>query len=384
MRPLCYRSIMFLSTLEKVRCPRKNCASPLKLIARKGAPLPGPEQDIRQGSLECTKCHRPYPILEGVAILVSDPREYVLQHVKGISQIVPEVQIPKDWLEDYREAMAEIESEHIEEDLESRRVTSLYVMNHYLRADQACTWWKTRSGSFSPEIEALVKRHWDHGPFSKILEKVDQHFSTRDLPETLELGCGVGGLARVLQGRVKSYLGVDSSFASIAIARHLALGCEYVGTIKFPEDLLLGATSRTMDIPPPPTRSQAQLADFVVGHLEEAPLAPSSFDLSIVLNAIDMLEKPAQLPELQARTLKKEGIALQSCPYIWHESVAKSLRGRLPRGMVDSARAVEWLYEQTGLQVKDSLDQIPWLFFKHVRQIELYSVHLFVSQKQGA
>jgi SAM-dependent methyltransferase len=194
----------------------------------------------------------------------------------------------------------------------------------------------------------------------------------------------VGGLARKLEGRVSRYLGVDSSFASIALARHLALGCDYSGALKFPEDLLLGTTSRSIAISPAPARISGHPADFVVGHLEEAPLAQACFDLSIVLNAIDMLDKPAQLPELQARTLKKSGIAIQSCPYIWHESVAKSLRGRLPRGMVDSARAVEWLYEQAGLKIKDSLDQIPWLFFKHVRQIELYSVHLFVSEKTGA
>jgi hypothetical protein len=42
---------------------------------------------------------------------------------------------------------------------------------------------------------------------------------------------------------------------------------------------------------------------------------------------------------------------------------------------------VEYLYEKSGLQIFKKLDHLPWLFLKHFRQIELYSVHLFAARK---
>ena len=94
-----------------------------------------------------------------------------------------------------------------------------------------------------------------------------------------------------------------------------------------------------------------------------------------------MLNDPIKLPQLQSELLKKGGIAIQSCPYIWHESIARKLRKKLPSEISTSARAVEWLYEKAGFQLKEKLDHLPWLFFKHARQLEIYSVHLFLAQK---
>ena len=37
--------------------------------------------------------------------------------------------------------------------------------------------------------------------------------------EVVELGCGVAGLTRLLAPRMSAYLGVDSSFTSVALAR---------------------------------------------------------------------------------------------------------------------------------------------------------------------
>jgi|GEM_PF-701600 len=416
---------MLTATLDKVRCPRRGCLSPLKPVGKNTRIENG---DILSGLLECTRCRRSYPILAGVAILVPDPREYVLSHVKGISRIVPEREIPRDWLDDYREARAELEEEHIEEDLESARVTSLYIMNHYLRADGPTAWWRPRSGVFSPEMEELIQKFWDRGPLDQIAGVIEQEQGAatalslgpeatperRSGPEAtpelgsgqqatperrsgnqatpelgsgqqaVELGCGVGGLSLRLRGKVSRYLGVDGSFASIALARHLALGCPYPEKIRFPEDLLHGTVSRELPLPTGAARHAGDKFDFVVGSLEEAPIGTEEWDLAVVLNAIDMLEKPWELPKLQARALRPGGLAIQSCPYIWHDTVATRLRGRLPKTVRDSAAAVEWLYEQEGLKPGTRLDALPWLFFKHVRQLELYSVHLFAARKLKA
>jgi SAM-dependent methyltransferase len=197
--------------------------------------------------------------------------------------------------------------------------------------------------------------------------------------QVIELGCGVGGLFRQLKSHLSSYLGVDGSFASISMARHLALGVPDRSSFRVPGDLLQGPVSREVFIAVE-SNTQGQV-DFIVGDLESLPLRDGEADLCIALNTIDMLDSPQQLPHIQHSLLQPGGTAIQSCPYIWHESIAKQLRKLVPKSLKDSAQAVKWLYEQAGFKIEANLEHVPWLFFKHFRQIELYSVHIFLGKK---
>lgn len=361
---------MLNTTLSRLRCPL--CASALDLRAEAGS---GQVYEVRSGGLGCRGCQRIYPILAGVAILVSDPEGYILEHVKGVAQAVSDEEIPESVRDEYLEAKSEIESEHIEEDLEAERVVSLYLMNHFLTTREGGEWWKAEAGASSPLIDRLVREHWDQGPLARISGWI------REGGDVVELGCGVAGLARMLRGRVGSYLGVDSSFASVALGRHLVLGVPYAGSIRIPGDLLQGPVSRLAPVAPASSFDGA--ADLVVGDIERLPVERGAFDACVVLNAIDMLPEPAVLPALQYDLLKKGGEAIQSCPYIWHEVVARALRAELPAGVRDSAAAVEWLYERAGLEVRERVEHLPWLFFKHVRQLEIYSAHVFRAARRG-
>lgn len=376
---------MLGTTLSRLRCPNKKtgkipCLGKLSVIS--GNPsLPHSIVDlteIKNGKIKCEKCSAKYLILAGVAILVENTREYLLTHVKGISAHVKDVDIPKEYLEEYLEAKAEIEIEHIEEDLEAERVNALYLMNHFLRVKttQTHAWWKPESEKGSPLIDSLVREHWDHGPFAQIRQWV---LELSVAPHIVELGCGVGGLASELRQKFKSYLGVDASFASIVLARHLILGTPRAGSLKIPGDLLNGPLTRKIELPPAPPPDGK--IDFVVSDLENPALVRADWDLTIALNAIDMLERPESLPELQNSLLKQNGIAMQSCPYIWHQEVSQHLRKLLPKAVRDSAQAVEWLYEKAGFEIGKSIGHLPWLFFKHLRQLEIYSVHLFWAKK---
>jgi hypothetical protein len=122
--------------------------------------------------------------------------------------------------------------------------------------------------------------------------------------------------------------------------------------------------------------------DFVVGDLGAAPLEKSAWDYSLALNTIDMLAEPWRLPELQAEHLKAGGVAIQCSPYTWHPEAAKALRERLPRKIATSARAVEWAYEQAGYSIEWKESDVPWLFFKQPRQIEVYSSHIVAAQRR--
>ena len=340
--------------LSFLKCP--NCEGELAA---------GPGSGIE---VSCTACRKSYPVLAGVLILVPDVGGYLLEHVKGIARQVDDAQIPKQYRAAFVKAKRQIATEHIEEDLEAERVNALYVMNHYLRASEV--------KSPSPAIESMIKNYWDHGPFAKIKERVAARGGSHSL---IELGCGVGGLYAALRGNLKFYLGLDSSFASIALARHFSLGAPYRGKILVPDDLLHGSVSREIKVSAP-TKNSVK-AEFVVCDLAHPPVKAGLWEMSAALNVIDMLDDPASLPALQHELLKNDGLAIQSCPYVWHQHVAAHLRKALPKKIKDSADAVEWLYQECGFKIDQVDAHVPWVFFKHIRQIELYSVHLFFASK---
>jgi len=410
---------MLGTTLSQLNCPRRKrnqkCEGALVLnsVKKQKSSAEAVAFEITSGELKCSVCGAKYPILGGVAVVVANVRDYLLNHVKGVAQVVSDSEIPPEYRREFLEAKAEIQTEHIEEDLEASRVNALYLMNHYLRVSDLTPsggkpWWKSEEGSSSALMDRLIREYWDHGPFAQIgkwLAELDlksvgapSSFSvpagssrpgssppgskgpTRDV---LELGCGVGGLYLVLKPYARSYLGVDSSFASIALARHLILGVPGPqGTLRIPGDLLAGSLSRSIRLEQGREMKNTDSGvDFIVGDLSNLPLRDGKADLVLALNAIDMLDQPAQLPVIKYRLLKNDGITVQSSPYIWHEAVASKLRKQIPKQIKDSAQAVEWLYQQAGFKIEEMCEHLPWLFFKNIRQMEIYSVHLFLARK---
>ncbi len=369
---------MLITTLPRLCCPsyldgNDTCAGELKLTEakkKKGT-------EILFGTLSCQECEATFPILAGIALLVNDVDQYLQLHVKGVAALVKDSEIPEIYRENYLLAKGAIETGFTEEDLESQRVNALYFMNHYLSAGKTKKpFWRPKKGVYSAEIDRLMKNFWDQGPFSKISEWAKPLRNQ----SAIELGCGVGGVATVLAKSIDSYLGVDSAFTSIALARHVHLGAPYPRTLRIPQDLFNGPlTEKT----PPLKSAKGNKVDFVVGELENIPVVKGEFDLTIALNTIDMIEDPCHLPRLQFDLLKEEGIAIQSSPYIWHEMVADNLRRILPKKISSSSAAVEYLYESVGFKIYKKIDHLPWLFLKHFRQIELYSVHIFAARKGG-
>lgn len=374
------------ATLALIRCPHTSCNGPLTLTPTDAGEKTD-QQEVHSGFLRCGKCQDEFPILGGVAILVEEVGQYLLDHVKGISKIVKDTEIPEPYREQYCEAKEAIFSEHIEDDLEADRVNALYLMTHYLNTKSDSSfgqWWKPTHGEASPLISSLIEAHWDRGPFAKIADWTQTLSQSGQLGDTVELGCGVGGLYPVLKHNLiqghSRYLGVDYSFASIALARHLNLGTPYPADLSIPEDLLHGALSRPIQLrsaSPAPHEN----VDFIVSDADAIPVEANSFGVAIALNMIDMLPDPRTLPRLQSTLLRKGGVAIQSSPYIWHEASIEELRSELPPTVTTSAQAIEWLYEASGFQIKSKVEHLPWLFFKHLRQLEIYSVHLLMAQK---
>ena len=375
-------AIMLFSTLKRVRCPA--CGGVLTLTTPFGT---APESEITTGTLACSGCAEKYPIVAGVAVLVPNANDYLLAHAKGVAKFARADDLPKKIRRDFKGILAELadDSEHIAEDLESERVIALYLLTHYYDAG-SLEWWKAPGGEDSdPLIDSLIRTHWDHGPFRKIEDLLATRLTDRRLEsgfQVVELGCGVGGLARRLPAEFGAYLGVDTSFASVAAARAFNLGVARPHSVSVPADLIGGALARALPSPDLLSPHLRANVDFVVGDIDGSPAAPENYAVSIALNAIDMLDDPAALPRSQSRSLKKGGLAIQSGPYVWHPVVAEALRLRFGADAADSAEVVVALYEKAGLRVEKSLRHVPWLFFKHLRQLEVYSTHLLFATKQ--
>ena len=410
---------MNLKSLKFLRCPQPKadarCSGQLRVDAShrqvehpiEKTPIEAPriEQELIHGQLRCEHCDAIFPVIAGVAVLLESPEDYLFAHLKGIAPSLTRAEVSDlKKKKFYRKFLIEIESEldrlespeaaedHIEEDLESVRVNALYFMNHYLKvsqvADRAAAWWvpaqekRTTASSGSPSplvdplIDQLIRKYWDQGPLAQIGKWAQA--STEFAGKTLELGCGVGGLATAFRKSAGTYLGVDMSFASIALARQVQLGVGRALEQKIPTDLLQGTVSEKVS--PAPLGDRLGEIEFVVGTLSHPPVDSEAWDLSISCNAIDMLERPADLPEVQFDVLRSGGHAVQSGPYIWHSAVATELRAETGV-QKDSAAAVEQLYRSKGFVIETVENHVPWLFLKHARQLEVYSVHWFTARK---
>lgn len=382
---------MFLSTLPHLRCPSRHSRSRSHscggLLSLEDTEAPHKDSDIRFGIIRCIQCQSRYPILAGVAILVEDIPSYFWAHIKGISAQVDSSEVPRQWRKDFQEARRELRAHEQdigdEEDLEARRVITLYALNHYLRAQgnadtkSAHRWWGTER-TLDPLLDSLIRAHWDRGPHARIFEWLSKR---PNLGSVLELGCSVGGLVDLLDGRSGRYLGLDSSFASVAMGRHLAFGAHYTGSLKIPQDLINGQLTLPLPFRP---HSRNGEADLIVADALNPPVPKESFDVCLALNLIDMLDEPADLPKVQSQVLKHQGKVIQGSPYIWSESSALKLRKtglQTPTAPLDSASVVEALYLQAGFDLEKAERHLPWLFYKHFRQLEIYSVHLFLGIK---
>ncbi len=360
---------MFIATLDKLQC--LSCGG--HLVCR-------PEEqdsrgDVIYGEVSCSGCEASYPVLAGVLILSENPEESLIRHIKGIGAIVPDARIPAVWRESYleaREALAEegFFDEGMEEDLEAERVNSLYVMNHYLRAAEL----PPKVLAIEGAISRLIGECWDHGP----LEATSKWIQTHRPRQVVELGSSVGGLAQRVAGAVEGYLGTDTSFASVALARHLALGAPYPRAVRFPGDLIDGPVSLEARLPAP-AWAGSDRADFILSDIQDEGIRGGRFDVSVALGLIDMLEDPSGLVVCQRDLLLPGGHAIEASPFIWHAPVARALRERLGEGL-SSAEVVQALYREGGFIPGEGLEGVPWVFFKHLRQVELYSVHWWVHR----
>lgn len=331
---------MFVQTLTYLACP--DCKSE-RLTLHPDQTLKG---DVRSGRVSCDECTESFPIHEGVLIWMSHPDGYLREHVTE----------------------RDSGEQHIDESLESDRVTALYWLGHYVSARELLA----SQPKMSAALKALIKKYWDHGPMQRLAKLFR---SEKYLGSLLEIGCGSGGLSQILGSQVTSYLGIDTSYQGVARAREILLKDrnEYPA----PGDLIHGSLSASIRAG---TRARPPKdCDFIVMDAEAGGLKSKQWDFVAAFNVIDMLHEPRQLFQLQKNLLTDRGLAISSSPYIWHPATARSLKPK--KGESSPDRVIRLAKAEGFLKILHDVRDIPWLFFKNINQIEIYNVHLLVVRR---
>lgn len=369
---------MLEPTLQILRCPAQKgaCNGNLELEVDDWTlqELLG-VKEIQSGRLSCAQCETFFPIISGVAIVVPDVDQYIREHIAAITRYVnPEQLALKD--AGIRHLFENINhSAPSEWDLESERVTSWYFANHYLSSEQLLNSLKREGITPGAGVTTLIEQFWDMGLSSLVRTYLDARVDS-----ILDLGCSVGGALWFSRTRAKQCLGIDLSFSAIKLARQINLHLKPDVPLVVPGDRLNNPPFVTALSPE--NLVDSGMVDFVVGDVNNLPVQKDMWEVIISANLIDMLSDPQRLPFIQWDLLTGTGQVVHACPYVWTDDGAAAIRNSVPKDTADSATAVEWIYKEAGFQIAKCEYDLPWLFFKHKRQVELYALHAFRALKE--
>lgn len=366
---------MLDTTAALLQCPR--CRhTPLELDIEQLALLAGVEtKEVSTGTLRCDGCGAVYPIIGGVAVLVTDVEKYIHARARGIAHVV---RCREDLPSPFTHFYAALTQRPEGGDCELALMLCSQVANHYGMALDCGAW---------RGCEALQR--WDaarrfvsvlkQSPIDKLREYLAEHPSVRG--RLIDLGCGVGGAvyAAAMTG-CGTAIGVDLSFMQIAAARQLVLGAPTGMPIHLPDDIMNGVQRPPLDIRlPRPTQCHT---DFVVADVLNPPLVRGIWQTACAFNVMDVVDEPLRLPEVQWELLEPAGHAFCVDPYLWNpralSAVGAKQRTRLQERPAQEAHR---LYREAGFDVTASEDHVPWVFVKRARELELYLVHILTAKK---
>ncbi|MEO7994211.1 MAG: methyltransferase domain-containing protein [bacterium] len=223
-----------------------------------------------------------WPILDGIAILVPEPRTYVASH-------------PEQWdldtvvSSDLRAWLGDLLPGVNRDKYDTQRVLDEYLWLHYdglLDTAHPAALPTPMDGFFTPTLRALS-----------------------DLPDgpVLDAGCNVGRMTFEL-ARSRFALGFDYSWASIRAARTLLTK----GSMTY-RKRHVGTASTVVQIDAPPSRD----LEFVVADAAAPPVAPGWMAGVVAMNLIDRVPDPAAVVRALDRCVVAEGCLVITDPFSW-------------------------------------------------------------------
>lgn len=251
--------------------------------------------------VRCAECG-PFPLLAGVPVLVPDPYDWCGRYREAVLATLAEFNAATPETVECVKAFAHggDASEHFGDDWTSHEL----------------------EGRSPPELEsdALNEAMARKTPRAWVLETLPKRVGAM-----LELGCGAGVLSESLASRTRSLMVADLSLRAVLHAR---------------------------------TRSNAALG--VVMDAQALPLAPSSLDVIVAENVVDLLDDPRAFLASSRASVKAGGRLLVTTPD--------------PRELDDWADEEKW-------KVRSEADGLPWLRVNSSRFVEVYFARALELQR---
>lgn len=339
-------------------CPRcrpqgHDIALAINIIETERAP-----DDIVAGIVGCNHCGAEYPVIDGLPILVADPRQYIQDNLFGL--------LARDDLPPLLESLVGDAVGPGTLFDATRQHLSSYAWDHWAEFDPE----EPPPTPDGPRPGAIARG------LAQILTLADAALPPGPI---LDIGCGAGRAVHELAAAGnRLVLGIDLGFSLAQTARRAIVNA----SIRYPRRRI-GLVFDQRRFAAPPT--SAGMADVWVCDATALPFADATFARAFGMNVLDCLGDPrAGLIEID-RILATDGEALLAVPFDWSAAatpIENWLGGHSQRGPHGgNAEAILDLLLSAGplavgtLRRKSATVDIPWHVRLHERACMHYHAH---------
>lgn len=320
--------------VDLLRCVANDSHGPESACGGRLGIVPGgahDDEDLRSGLLRCRRCSAVFPVLGGVPVLLPAPELWVARHRDAIvatlfeegetSQTVLQV------LDGMCRAAGPVPREPFLDDWTEDELAPNWPL-----PPSAATF---GSHAFQTFLGEADKRRPE-----QLIAEWAHHGRRGRAGWIADVGCGTGVVARALAPHARRLILVDHSLRAVLRARR-------------------ACRTATRE----PDESHGLVADA-----SALPFRPSSIDVLVAAQLIDLLEDPEAMLLGAARCLRKRGRVIVSTPAI---ELAEN----------DGALVRQWL-AACGLAVTRR-DTVPWVRAHDSRHYQVYFSEMFVAQPES-
>lgn len=319
---------------------------------------------VIEGALQCpdTECLGEYPIVDGIPLLVPDPRAHIAGRFVEI--------VAREDLSHNVESML-VECCGPGSNLDAMRQSQgQYAWDHYAEFDPQEDSTQPEPGAVARVLAQALSLLTDGKPTSPILDA----------------GCSVGRTTFELGERSGDLvLGIDTSFSMLRLAMRVLRS----GRVRYARrrvGLLADRTEFDVSFP------ASERVDFWLADATALPFAADTFGTTVALNLIDCVPSPLDLLRSFRRTTRSKGRMLIGSPYDWSGGVTapeawigghsrrSNGQGRsesILRSLLEPGRHVASL---DGVRTIGELDDVPWQVRLHDRSVAQYRLHILAAE----